>query len=120
MPATPGQKERCMQRKSVLSMAALVAAILVAVLTPRPAAAACFCLAERFTAVGSGGGATCFEAQNNLINNLNFAANQSCVYRGYSGACNVVIRTGVCSPDPYWPGSYRLDGTVKYSCSLCS
>ncbi|HEX6899884.1 MAG TPA: hypothetical protein VF789_09225 [Thermoanaerobaculia bacterium] len=108
-----------MQRKSVLSMAALMAAILVAVLTPRPAAAACFCLAERFNATGSSTGSSCFEAQSNLINNLNFAANQSCISRGYSGACNVVIRTGVCSPDPYWPGNYRLDGTAKYSCSLC-
>ena len=108
-----------MRGKSFLSVAALVAAILVAVLTPRPAAAACYCLADRFTAIGSGSGASCFEAQNNLINNLNFAANQSCVSRGYSGACNVVIRTGVCSADPYWPGYYRLDGNVKYSCSLC-
>lgn len=107
-----------MQRKSVLSMAALMAAILVAVLTPRPAAAACFCLAERFNGSGSAIGSTCSEAQNNLISNLNFAANQSCVFRGYSGACNIVIRTGACGPDPFNPG-YRVDGTVKYSCSLC-
>ncbi len=109
-----------MRGKSFLSVAALVAAILVAVLTPRPAAAACFCLAERFTATGSAIGSTCFEAQSNLINNLNSAANQSCIFRGYSGACNVVIRSGVCSSDPYNPGFYRLDGSAKYSCSLCS
>jgi hypothetical protein len=119
MPATPEQKERSMQRKSLLSVTALVAAVLVAVLTPRPAAAACYCLAERFTAVGSATGASCSEAQSNLLNNLIFAANQSCIYRGYSGACNIVLRPGACSPDPYWPGNYSLDGNVKYSCSLC-
>lgn len=108
-----------MERKSLLSVAALVAAILVAVLTPRPAAAACFCLAERFNATGSAIGSSCFEAQSNLFNSLNSAANQSCIFRRYSGACNVVIRTGVCSPDPYNPGFYHLDGTAKYSCSLC-
>ena len=120
MPAIPGQKERCMKRKSVLSVVALVAGLLVSVLTPVPAEASCFCLSTRYSGFGTGGGSTCSQAQSNLISSLNFAAEQNCLLWEYSGACNIVIRTGVCSPDPYNPGSYSVDGTLKYSCSLCS
>lgn len=108
-----------MKRNSVLALGVLMAGILFSVLLPSQAAAGCFCLSERFTATGSAIGSTCSQAQINLINSLSSAADQSCIFRGYSGACNVVIRTGTCGPDPNNPG-YRVDGTAKYSCSLCS
>jgi hypothetical protein len=108
-----------MKRKSVFALGVLAAAVLFSVLVPNQAAASCFCLSERFNATGSAIGSTCSQAQSNLISSLSSAADQSCVFRGYSGACNIVIRTGACGPDPYNPG-YRVDGTAKYSCSLCS
>ena len=119
MAAAPEQKERIMKRKSVLALGVLAAGILFSVLLPSQAAARCFCLSERFNIIGSAIGSTCSQAQSNLINSLSSSADQSCISRGYSGACNVVIRTGACGPDPYNPG-YRVDGTAKYSCSVCT
>lgn len=119
MPAAPESKERRMKRKSVFALGVLAAGILVSILMPSQAAASCFCLSERFNIIGSAIGGTCSQAQSNLISNLSSAADQSCISRGYSGACNIVIRTGACGPDPYNPG-YRVDGNAKYSCSVCS
>jgi hypothetical protein len=106
-----------MKRKSLLAVGVLAAGTLFSVLLPAQALASCFCLSDRFSATGSAVGGTCSEAQSNLINSLTSAADQSCVFRGYSGACNIVIRTGACTSDP---SGYHVDGTAKYSCSLCS
>ncbi len=107
-----------MKKKSVLTVGVLAAGILFSVLAPSQAEASCFCQAERFNASGSAIGNSCSAAQNNLISNLTSVSDQSCVSRGYAGACNIVIRTGTCGPDPFNPG-YRVDGTVKYSCNVC-
>lgn len=108
-----------MKRKSAFVLGVLAAGLLFSVLLPSQAAASCFCLSERFTASGSALGSTCSQAQSNLISSLNSAVNQSCISRGYSGACNIVIRTTFCGPDPFNPG-YRADGNARYSCSICS
>jgi hypothetical protein len=108
-----------MKRKSVLALSVLAAGLLFSILLPSQAAASCFCLSDRFTITGSAIGSTCSQAQSNLISSLTSAADQSCISRGYSGACNSVIRIGTCGPDPFNPG-YRVDGTDKYSCSICS
>jgi hypothetical protein len=107
-----------MKKKSALTVAVLAAGILFSVLAPSQAEASCFCLSERFNASGSAIGNSCSVAQNNLISSLTSAVDQSCVFRGYAGACNIVIRTGTCGPDPFNPG-YRVDGTAKYSCNVC-
>jgi hypothetical protein len=120
MPATPEPKERFMKRKSVLALGVLAAGVLFSLLLPSQAAASCFCLSERFNASGSALGGNCSQAQSNLINHLTSSVDQSCVFRGYSGACNIAIRTGFCGPDPFNPGLYRADGTAKYSCAICS
>lgn len=106
--------------KSTLIGAVVVCSLLAVFLLPQGAAASCFCLSERFSGSASAIGQTCPEAQSNLANAIFSSADSSCQYRGYAGACNVVIRTGTCSYDPYNPGFMRLDGTFKYSCLLCS
>jgi hypothetical protein len=108
-----------MKRKSVFALGVLAAGVLFSVLAPSPAAASCFCLSERFNATGSALGSTCSQAQSSLISSLNSAVDQSCVFRGYAGACNIVIRTGFCGPAPFNPGSYQADGTARYSCAVC-
>ena len=109
-----------MKRKSVIALGVIAAGILFSVLAPSQAAASCFCLSERFTATGSAGGSTCSQAQSNLISGLSSAVDQNCILRGFSGACNIAIRTGACGPDPFNPGFYSADGTARYSCALCS
>lgn len=108
-----------MKVKSVLAVFVVTAGLLFSALMPQEAAAACICGATRFTANGSAVGNTCSVAQSNLVNILSFTADSSCMSRGFSSACNVVIRTGACSPDPFG-GGVRVDGSVKYSCAVCT
>ena len=109
-----------MKTKSALAMAVLAAGVLVSLLLPSQATAAgCVCLSTRFSATGSAIGSTCPEAEGNLIDNLSFAADQSCLLRGFAGACNVTFRVGTCSPDFFTSGR-RVDGSAKYSCVFCS